>query len=145
MEGCNFIMVMEKQIVHVRDLGNMDYQAAWDYQEALLQENVKIKSALSREQSAVGYTANHQLQTANYLLFVEHPPVYTLGKSGKMDHVLINEDERREKGIQFFQTNRGGDITFHGAGQVVGYPIIDLENFDTDIGRLPRSGYFKNN
>jgi lipoyl(octanoyl) transferase len=69
---------------------------------------------------------------------VEHPPVYTLGKNGNMDHVLINEKERREKGIEFFHTNRGGDITFHGPDQVVGYPILDLEKFYTDIGRYLR-------
>ena len=77
--------------------------------------------------------------TSNYLLFVEHPPVYTLGKSGKSENVLLNEGERKERGIEFFHTNRGGDITFHGPGQIVGYPIIDLENFFTDIGRYLRS------
>jgi len=77
--------------------------------------------------------------TSNYLLFVEHPPVYTLGKSGKSENVLLDEGERKERGIEFFHTNRGGDITFHGPGQIVGYPIIDLENFFTDIGRYLRS------
>jgi lipoyl(octanoyl) transferase len=79
------------------------------------------------------------LPTKHYLLFVEHPPVYTLGKSGKMDHVLIGEEERSERGIEFYQTNRGGDITFHGPDQVVGYPILDLEKFYTDIGKYLRA------
>jgi lipoyl(octanoyl) transferase len=78
------------------------------------------------------------LSTKHYLLFVEHPPVYTLGKSGNMDHVLINEQERNRQGIEFYHTNRGGDITFHGPNQVVGYPILDLEKFYTDIGRYLR-------
>jgi lipoyl(octanoyl) transferase len=77
-------------------------------------------------------------ETRNFLLFVEHPPVYTLGKSGKIEHVLIDEAERKERGIEFYQTNRGGDITFHGPDQVVGYPILDLEKFYTDIGRYLR-------
>jgi lipoyl(octanoyl) transferase len=83
-------------------------------------------------------TRNAQRATRNFLLFVEHPPVYTLGKSGKIEHVLINEAERKERGIEFYQTNRGGDITFHGPDQVVGYPILDLEKFYTDIGRYLR-------
>ena len=125
---------MEKQIVEFRDLGAMDYKAAWDYQETLLQENLKIKSsAHSAELGAGG-----QESTSNYLLFVEHPPVYTLGKSGKPEHILISQAQMDEKGIQFFHTNRGGDITFHGPQQIVGYPILDLEKFYTDIGRYLR-------
>ncbi len=130
---------MEKQQVEFRDLGHMGYKSAWDYQEALVQENVAIKKALSNGQSATGNDAiSRQLPTANYLLLVEHPPVYTLGKSGKMEHVLIDAETRKQKGIEFYQTNRGGDITFHGPGQIVGYPILDLENFYTDIGRYLR-------
>jgi len=79
------------------------------------------------------------LVTSNYLLFVEHPPVYTLGKSGHMENVLIDEGHMKEKGIDFFRTNRGGDITFHGPGQIVGYPILDLERFYTDIGKYLRN------
>jgi lipoyl(octanoyl) transferase len=112
----------------------MDYKSAWDYQEALLKKNLEIKSI---SQSAPA-TDHRLLPTTNYLLFVEHPPVYTLGKSGKMEHVLINAEERAERGIEFFQTNRGGDITFHGPEQIVGYPILDLEKFYTDIGRYLR-------
>jgi len=125
---------MQRQQVEFRDLGLMEYKAAWDYQEALMQENLKIKSVKAREERVDPQI----LPTRHYLLFVEHPPVYTLGKSGKIEHVLINEEQREKKGIQFFQTNRGGDITFHGPQQIVGYPIFDLEKFYTDIGRYLR-------
>jgi lipoyl(octanoyl) transferase len=113
-----------QQPVLFRDLGKMDYQLAWDLQEQLLQQSVQAKSK--------GQTPSHQL------LFVEHPPVYTLGKSGKREHVLIGEQELKERQIAFFQTNRGGDITYHGPGQLVGYPIFDLEQLYTDIGRYLR-------
>jgi lipoyl(octanoyl) transferase len=127
---------MEKQVVLFEDLGRMHYQEAWAYQESLLQKNVQIKTELK----SVNFSdINTATATSNYLLFVEHPPVYTLGKSGKMEHVLITEGQRNEKGIEFYNTNRGGDITFHGPGQLVGYPILDLENFYTDIGRYLRS------
>lgn len=118
------------QKVIFRDLGRLDYQQAWDYQEALLQETVRIKTEARHKAE--------QIQTPNYLLFVEHSPVYTLGKSGHIENVLIDEIGRNAKGIQFFRTNRGGDITFHGPGQLVGYPILDLESFYTDIGRYLR-------
>src|SRR5215218_10218708 len=130
---------MEKQKVGFRDLGQMDYKTAWDYQENLMQENLRIKSEAIHESRNSGIPSiNHQLPTANYLLFVEHLPVCTLGKSGNPAHVLINEEQRNQKGIEFFNTNRGGDITFHGPGQIVGYPILDLEKFYTDIGRYLR-------
>jgi lipoyl(octanoyl) transferase len=115
-----------KETVLFRDLGVMPYQQAWNLQEALLQENLEAKK-------------NGTIPTKHHLLFVEHPPVYTLGKSGKMEHVLINEEERERKGIQFFHTNRGGDITFHGPEQLVGYPVLDLEKMYTDIGRYLRA------
>ncbi len=121
----------------------MDYRTAWDYQEKLLQENVRKKSLAYSQES--GVTASQillpdsELQTQNYLLFTEHPPVYTLGKSGKKENVLLNDDDLKEKKIQFFNTNRGGDITFHGPHQVVGYPILDLEKFYTDIGKYLRN------
>lgn len=105
----------------------MDYQQAWDEQEKLLQKNVKLKS-----------TGDGQ-KTIHHLLFCEHPPVFTLGKSGNIAHLLINEQLLKDKGISFFHTNRGGDITFHGPEQIVGYPILDLEKFFTDIGRYLRS------
>ena len=136
---------MEKQKVWFKDLGQMEYKAAWDYQESLMQENLKLKAEAGSGQIGVTKKFNEgkendaaPLATKNYLLFVEHPPVYTLGKSGKMEHVLINEQERQQKGIDFFQTNRGGDITFHGPEQLVGYPVLDLEKFYTDIGRYLR-------
>jgi lipoyl(octanoyl) transferase len=132
---------MERQVVQFSDLGEMDYKTAWDYQEKLLQDNVKIKTAANSLPLALSISerpVNYQLPTTNYLLFVEHPPVYTLGKSGKIANVLINEQQRKERGIDFFNTNRGGDITFHGPAQIVGYPILDLEKFYTDIGRYLR-------
>jgi lipoyl(octanoyl) transferase len=124
------------QEVLFSDLGKMDYQAAWDYQEKLLRENVRIKSEW-RKDPGEG-TGSGQPPTRHYLLFVEHPPVYTLGKSGHAENVLIDETQMKEKGMQFFRTNRGGDITFHGPGQIVGYPVLDLEKFYTDIGRYLR-------
>ena len=119
---------MRKEQIIFQDLGKMPYQAAWDYQEKLLQENVKRKS-----------TVGGQQLTVNHLLFVEHPPVYTLGKSGNMDNVLMSDDELQANNIEFFHTNRGGDITFHGPEQIVGYPILDLEKFYTDIGKYLRN------
>lgn len=112
------------QTVLVTDLGRQPYKETWDLQESLLQDNLRRKAAGE--------------PTVNRLLLVEHPPVYTLGKSGKMEHVLISEAEREERGIGFFHTNRGGDITFHGPGQLVGYPILDLELFGTDLGKYLR-------
>lgn len=124
-----------------RDLGNMDYQAAWDYQENLLKENVRIKSVAGSRSKGEGDidTVTADTDTTNYLLFTEHPPVYTLGKSGNIENVLISESEMKQRNIQFFATNRGGDITFHGPEQVVGYPIFDLEKFGTDIGKYLRN------
>jgi lipoyl(octanoyl) transferase len=124
---------MYGQHIEFRDLGSMNYKTAWDYQEQLLQQNLSIKKEFRESGREVGMP-----ETRNYLLFVEHPPVYTLGKSGKMEHVLINEAERSRLGVAFFQTNRGGDITFHGPQQIVGYPILDLEKFYTDMGRYLR-------
>ena len=136
---------MNKQPVIFKDLGTMDYQKAWDYQESLLKENVRIKSLGYNQDSSLASRltiddsrfSTHDTQ--HYLLFVEHPPVYTLGKSGDINNVLINEEARTAKGIEFFHTNRGGDITFHGPGQIVGYPILDLEKFYTYIGKYLRN------
>jgi lipoyl(octanoyl) transferase len=125
---------MEKQEVIFEDLGRMDYQEAWNYQDALMQKNLKIKSDAASQIT----TRDAEVSTQHYLLFVEHPPVYTLGKSGSLQNVLIDEKQMNARGIQFFRTNRGGDITFHGPEQIVGYPIIDLEKFDTDIGKYMR-------
>jgi lipoyl(octanoyl) transferase len=130
------------QYVLLRDLGIIDYLSAWNYQESLLQENVSVKSAYNK--LPVDTTISQpdspalNLPTINYLLLLEHSPVYTLGKSGAAKNILITEQEMNEKGIDFFKTNRGGDITFHGLGQLVGYPIMDLEKFYTDIGRYLR-------
>ncbi|MFM2117436.1 MAG: lipoyl(octanoyl) transferase LipB [Bacteroidota bacterium] len=114
---------MTTQVLY-RDLGLLEYQQAWDLQENILQQSIAQKA--------------QGLVPAHHLLFVEHPPVYTLGKSGKREHVLIDEQEMQERQIAFFQTNRGGDITYHGPGQLVGYPIFDLEQFYRDIGRYLR-------
>jgi lipoyl(octanoyl) transferase len=130
------------QEVLFKDLGRVGYKQVWDYQESLLQKNVRIKSELRRladSPDTPDTPGIEELTTSNYLLFVEHPPVYTLGKSGHMENILIDEDHMRERGIDFFQTNRGGDITFHGPGQIVGYPILDLERFYTDIGKYLRN------
>jgi lipoyl(octanoyl) transferase len=134
------------QNVFFRDLGEIDYKSAWDYQEQLLQGNVLAKAQVrnqeSRDASSLSRHAiyeNGQCPTVNYLLLLEHPPVYTLGKSGHPENVLITKEQMEQWGIEFFKTNRGGDITFHGPGQLVGYPILDLEKFDTDIGRYLRN------
>ena len=128
---------MDKQPVIYKDLGIIDYKSAWDYQEDLVRQNINVKS--KARSGALCITDPLLLPTKHYLLFCEHPPVYTLGKSGSMNNVLLSELEMEEKEIEFFNTNRGGDITFHGLGQVVGYPILDLEKFYTDIGKYLRS------
>lgn len=119
----------------------MRYKDAWDYQENILQENVAIKTRLRELEDGViaPPTSDQQPATSNYLLFVEHPPVFTLGKSGDMNNVLMSEEHLTKLGIDFFKINRGGDITFHGPGQLVGYPIFDLEKFYTDIGKYLRN------
>lgn len=120
---------MNKKVT-VQDLGSKDYKASWTYQEELFKAIVDTKIKNRRE--AAG------LETDNYLLFVEHPHVYTLGKSGDMSNLLLNEQQLTEKGATFYKINRGGDITYHGPGQIVGYPILDLENFFTDIHKYLR-------
>jgi lipoyl(octanoyl) transferase len=127
------------QDIYFSDLGLLDYKAAWELQEKLLSRNTESKAALRNIQSGKQHPGELLPSTRNYLLFVEHPPVYTLGKSGREEHVLIGQEEREARGIAFYHINRGGDITFHGPGQLVGYPIIDLEKFFTDIGRYLRS------
>lgn len=117
--------------VEVRDLGLKDYKDTWDYQEQLFQEIVAVKSANRKSETDVK-------QTPNYFLFVEHPHVYTLGKSGDVRNLLLNEQQLKEKDAVFYKINRGGDITYHGPGQIVGYPILDLENFFTDIHKYLR-------
>ena len=121
---------MNKQVI-VKDLGNKDYKETWDYQESLFEEIVAQKT----NNKANGTT----LPTTNYFLFVEHPHVYTLGKSGHIENLLIDEEGLKNKGATFYKINRGGDITYHGPGQIVGYPILDLENFFTDIHKYLHS------
>lgn len=114
-----------------KDIGSKDYKDAWDYQAALFQEIIDLKLANRDRQEKV--------VPPNYFLFTEHPPVYTLGKSGDLSNLLLNEEQLKAKGISFFKSNRGGDITFHGPGQIVGYPILDLEEFKPDIRWYMRS------
>lgn len=118
--------------VDYHDLGRIEYGAAWDLQEALLKEALDIKARRH---------ANPELPdaTRDRLLLCEHPPVYTLGKSGAMENLLVENQALAELGVGFFRTNRGGDITFHGPGQIVGYPVLDLEHFFTDLGKYMRS------
>ena len=116
--------------VQLQDLGHKDYKATWEYQELLFKGIVDAKIKNRREAL--------DLPTPNYFLFVEHPHVYTLGKSGDMDNLLVDEKVLNEKGAKFYKINRGGDITYHGPGQIVGYPILDLDNFFTDIHKYLR-------
>ena len=123
-------MITKNKSVTIKDLGVVDYKKCWDYQEELFKSVVDIKIK-NRRQSL-------NLQTLNYLLFVEHPHVYTLGKSGDISNLLINESQLEQRGAKFYKINRGGDITYHGPGQIVGYPILDLDNFFTDIHKYLR-------
>lgn len=123
---------MEK--VYYIDLGRVSYRKAWDLQQSLLQELVDRKLE-NRRRLKEGEQA---LPIHHYLIFCEHPPVYTLGKSGSVDHLLLKEEELTAAGFEYFKINRGGDITYHGPGQVVGYPIFDLDEFFTDVHRYVR-------
>ncbi|CAL67872.1 lipoyl(octanoyl) transferase LipB [Christiangramia forsetii] len=116
--------------VEVRNLGIKDYKETWDYQENIFKETVDLKIKNRREGT--------EIPTRNYFLFVEHPHVYTLGKSGDAENLLISEKELKAKNATFYKINRGGDITYHGPGQIVGYPILDLDNFFTDIHKYLR-------
>ena len=120
---------MNKTIL-LKDLGLKDYKETWDLQSELLQEIVDTKISNRRN--------DKEEITKNHFLFVEHPHVYTLGKSGDLSNLLLNEKQLEEKGATFYKINRGGDITYHGPGQIVGYPILDLENFFTDIHKYLR-------
>lgn len=114
-----------------KDIGLKDYKEAWDYQNELFQGIIDIKLANRKNEL--------KQKSSHYFLFTEHPPVYTLGKSGDLSNLLLNEAQLKQKGISFFKSNRGGDITFHGPEQIVGYPIIDLEEFKPDIRWYMRS------
>lgn len=120
-----------KQTILFQDLGDIAYKDAWDYQEKLFADIISRKIA-HRNKPDPAFIPKH------YLLYCEHPPVFTLGKSGSMKNLLINEDILNERKISFFKINRGGDITYHGPGQIVGYPILDLDYFFTDIGKYLR-------
>ena len=116
--------------VRLVDLGKKDYKDTWDLQEQLFKGILDLKIKNRREET--------NISTPNYFLYVEHPHVYTLGKSGDIENLLLNEKQLAEKGATFYKINRGGDITYHGPGQIVGYPILDLENFFTDIHKYLR-------
>jgi lipoyl(octanoyl) transferase len=121
---------MQNKEVKIIDLGLIDYQEAWDYQEKLFAKTVEIKLNNRRN--------NLENPTPNYLIFCQHPHVYTLGKSGKEEHLLLDENGLKDKNANFYKINRGGDITYHGPGQLVVYPILDLDNFFTDIHKFLR-------
>lgn len=120
------------KIVKFRDLGQMDYQEAWDFQESIFAETVALKIKNRN------LTAAEQAPTPNFLFFVEHPHVYTLGKSGKPENLLLDGPGLEKHHASYYKINRGGDITYHGPGQLVGYPILDLDNFFTDIHKYLR-------
>ena len=116
--------------VQLQDLGSIAYKEAWDYQDKLFQSIIDVK--LDNRKNGL------EQSTLNYFLFVEHPHVYTLGKSGNMNNLLVSENELIKKDAKFYKINRGGDITYHGPGQLVAYPIFDLDYFFTDIHKYMR-------
>jgi len=124
----------QNRVIEVQDLGLSPYEPTWAYQEKLLASTLVLKTQ-NRQAAEVGCSLQ---PTPNYLLLCEHPPVYTLGKSGKPEHLLLDEAGLADHGATFHRINRGGDITYHGPGQLVGYPILDLDNFFTDIHRYLR-------
>lgn len=119
--------------IHFQDLGTADYASAWAHQKALFQQVIARKTANRH------LPAEEQLDTEDHLLFCEHPHVYTLGRNGNTAHLRMDEQGLREAGVQFFPIDRGGDITYHGPGQIVGYPILDLDHYFTDIHRFLRT------
>ncbi len=123
---------MSKPVVSFKDLGHAPYKETWDFQEELFERNVQRKLQNRLEGKADGEG------TEDVLLFVEHPHVYTLGKSGDAFHLLVSEEKLKEIGATYYPINRGGDITYHGPGQIVGYPLLDLEHFFTDIHKYMR-------
>jgi lipoyl(octanoyl) transferase len=125
-----------QQSITVEDWGNIEYGVAWERQEAILAAQLKIKQEWNNADPNVRPAAP---ETQHHLFLCTHPHVYTLGKSGHMENLLANDDRLKELGVSFYKTNRGGDITYHGPGQIVGYPMLDLEKFFTDLGRYMRS------
>jgi lipoyl(octanoyl) transferase len=124
---------MKNKKVEVQDWGLIDYKAAWDKQEAIFADTIAIKTAIRNREPVLTPDEGHADTTPNYLIFCEHPHVYTLGKSGKSENLLLDDAGLEEKHASFYPINRGGDITYHGPGQLVCYPILDLDNFFTDI------------
>ena len=120
---------MNKKVIF-EDLGLIDYKKCWDYQEKIFAKTIEIKTKNRKE--------NRSVETKNTLIFCEHPHVYTLGKSGDENNLLVNAEYLKKVGASFYKINRGGDVTYHGPGQIVGYPILDLENFFTDIHKYLR-------
>tara|TARA_B100001173_G_scaffold295250_1_gene289874 strand:+ start:363 stop:1055 length:693 start_codon:yes stop_codon:yes gene_type:complete len=118
------------QTAYFKDIGLIEYKEAWLFQEKFFNKILEIKSKNRNEGTKIA--------TENYLIFCEHPHVYTLGNSGNKDNLLVNEEYLKSRGATFYKTNRGGDITYHGPGQIVGYPIFDLDNFFNDIGKYLR-------
>ena len=118
------------KVIKLQDLGTKDFKETWDYQEEIFKSILDTKIKNRREDT--------NLVTENHFIFVEHPHVYTLGKSGHLSNLLLSEDQLAKKGATFYKINRGGDITYHGPGQIVGYPILDLDNFFTDIHKYLR-------
>ena len=121
--------------IYFQDLGRIGYMEAWQFQDKLFNHILEIKKADRKSNNS----DNRKKPTPNYLIFCEHPHVYTLGKNGSADNLLISDEIMKEKSIQYVHTNRGGDITYHGPGQIVGYPVLDLENFFTDIRKYMQS------
>jgi lipoyl(octanoyl) transferase len=119
------------QKIHFQDIGLTAYKKAWNFQNEIFQSIIDIKKS-NRDHNTTHSTPNH-------FIFTEHSHVYTIGKSGDLNNLLLNEKQLSEKGIEFFKSNRGGDITYHGPGQIVGYPILDLDNFFTDIHKYMRN------
>jgi lipoyl(octanoyl) transferase len=125
---------MKNKKVSVQDWGLIDYKIAWDKQEVIFADTVKLKMDIRRRETvAAGDEPQEDILTPNYLIFCEHPHVYTLGNSGKPEHLLLDENGLKENNAVYYPINRGGDITYHGPGQLVAYPILDLDNFFTDI------------
>ena len=118
------------QKAYFQDIGLIEYKKAWVFQEEIFNKTLRIKSKNRNEGTSI--------KTENHLIFCEHPHVYTLGNSGNKENLLVNKDYLRSRGASFYKTNRGGDITYHGPGQIVGYPIFDLDNFFNDIGKYLR-------
>ena len=118
------------QSAKFKDIGLIEYKKAWEFQEVFFNKTLEIKSKNRNEGT--------NIKTENYLIFCEHPHVYTLGNSGNQNNLLVNEEYLKSRGASFYKTNRGGDITYHGPGQIVGYPVFDLDNFFNDIGRYLR-------